>query len=43
MQGVADVDDQLAEKFLADEPVTNEELWAAIRRATIALKMTPVM
>jgi len=43
VQGVADVDDQLAEKFLADEPVTNEELWAAIRRATIALKMTPVM
>jgi elongation factor G len=40
---VADVDDKLAEKFIADEPISNEELKAAIRRATIALKMTPVM
>jgi elongation factor G len=40
---VADVDDQLAEKFIADQPITNDELKAAIRRATIALKMTPVM
>jgi elongation factor G len=40
---VADVDDQLAEKFLNEEPVSNEELQAAIRRATLALKMTPVM
>jgi elongation factor G len=43
VQNVADVDDVLAEKFLADEPVSTEELRAAIRRATIALKMTPVM
>jgi elongation factor G len=40
---VADVDDALAEKFLSEEPVSNEELRAAIRRATLALKMTPVM
>jgi elongation factor G len=40
---VADVDDKLAEKFINEEPITNEELKAAIRRATIALKMTPVM
>jgi elongation factor G len=43
VQQVADVDDKLAEKFLNDEPVSNDELRAAIRRATIALKMTPVM
>jgi elongation factor G len=43
VQLVADVDDTLAEKFLAEEPVTNEELRAAIRRATLALKITPVM
>jgi elongation factor G len=42
-QEVAEVDDELAEKFLNEEPVTNEELRAAIRRATLALKMTPVM
>jgi len=40
---VAEVDDDLAELFLADAPVSEEQLKAAIRRATIALKMTPVM
>jgi elongation factor G len=40
---VADVDDALAEKFINEEPVSNEELVEAIRRATLALKMTPVM
>jgi elongation factor G len=43
IQDVADVDDELAEKFLAEEPVSVDELRAAIRRATLALKMTPVM
>jgi elongation factor G len=43
IQRVADVDDALAEKFLNEEPVSVEELRAAIRRATLALKMTPVM
>ncbi len=40
---VADVDDELAEKFLNEEPISTEELRSAIRRATLALKMTPVM
>jgi elongation factor G len=40
---VADVDDILAEKFINEEPVTDDELRAAVRRATLALKMTPVM
>ncbi len=43
IQEVADVDDQLAEKFINEEPISVEELRAAIRRATLALKMTPVM
>ncbi|HET6983187.1 MAG TPA: elongation factor G, partial [Myxococcaceae bacterium] len=43
IEGVANVDDHLAELFLADKPISNEELKAAIRRATLALKMTPVM
>jgi elongation factor G len=43
VQRVADVDDILAEKFLNEEPVSTDELRAAIRRATLALKMTPVM
>jgi elongation factor G len=43
IQQVADVDDELAEKFLSEEPVSDDELRAAVRRATLALKMTPVM
>ncbi len=42
-QEVAEVDDALAEKFLNEEVVSDDELRAAIRRATLALKMTPVM
>ncbi len=41
--GVADFDDAVAEKFLAEEEPTPAELRAGIRRATIALKITPVM
>ena len=40
---VSDVDDILADKFLGEETITVEDLRSAIRRATLALKMTPVM
>ena len=40
---VADVDDVLIEKFLMEQPISVEDIRAAIRRATLALKMTPVM
>ncbi|HEY2748026.1 MAG TPA: elongation factor G [Polyangia bacterium] len=40
---VADVDDAIAEKYLAGEPVDAETLRAAIRRATVAQKIVPVM
>jgi elongation factor G len=43
VERVAEVDDELAEKFLNGEEVSDKELRAAIRRATLALKMTPVM
>ena len=43
IQNVADVDDVLAEKFLNEEPCSAEDIRSAIRRATIALKMTPVL
>ncbi|CAN5495557.1 elongation factor G [soil metagenome] len=43
IQDVADVDDVLGEKFINEEPISVDELRAAIRRATLALKMTPVM
>lgn len=39
---VADVDDELGEKFLMEEPITPTDLKAAIRRATIANLFIPV-
>ena len=43
IEDVAEVDDILAEKYIEGEEITEEDIHAAIRRATIALKMTPVM
>jgi len=39
---IADHDDAIADKFLGEQEVSIEELQAAVRRVTIALKMTPV-
>ncbi|GJM99639.1 hypothetical protein PR202_ga16760 [Eleusine coracana subsp. coracana] len=39
---VSEVDDQLAEAFLNDEPIEANQLKAAIRRATVARKFIPV-
>ncbi|RKG65455.1 elongation factor G [Corallococcus sp. CA054B] len=44
IEGIANVDDELGEAFLMDPAsISEEQLRAAVRRATIALKMTPVM
>ena len=42
IETVADVDDEIAEIFLDEAEPTVQQLKAAIRRATIALKFTPV-
>ncbi|KAK0730286.1 mitochondrial elongation factor g 1-like protein [Lasiosphaeris hirsuta] len=42
IEKLADVDDEIAELFLDEKVPTNEQIKAAIRRATIALKFTPV-
>lgn len=39
---VADADDELADLYLAEEPISTEQLANAIRRATISLKFSPV-
>ena len=39
---LADVDDAIGEKFLMEEAISEDELKAGIRRATIALKFVPV-
>jgi elongation factor G len=43
IEALADVDDQIAEKYLGGEAVTEDEIRAALRRETIALKLTPVV
>ncbi|KAI1764719.1 translation elongation factor G [Hypoxylon sp. FL1150] len=43
IEKLADVDDEIAEIFLEEETPTNEQIKNAIRRATIALKFSPVM
>ncbi|RKG80041.1 elongation factor G [Corallococcus terminator] len=44
IEGIANVDDTLGEVFLTDpDTITEKQLREAVRRATIALKMTPVM
>lgn len=40
---LADVDDEMAELFLDEQEPTKEQIKAAIRRATISLKFTPVV
>ncbi len=43
IEDVADVDDLLGEKYVEGEEITVEDIRAAIRRATISLRLTPVM
>ncbi len=43
IQAIADVDDSIAEKYLEGANLTEAELKAAIRKATIAVKMVPVL
>jgi elongation factor G len=43
IQAIADVDDSIAEKYLDGATLTEAELKAAIRKATIAVKLVPVL
>ncbi|HVG20481.1 MAG TPA: elongation factor G, partial [Blastocatellia bacterium] len=43
VEAVANADDQIAEKYLGGEDITQEEIRAALRRETIALKLVPVV
>ncbi|KAF2856918.1 elongation factor G, mitochondrial [Plenodomus tracheiphilus IPT5] len=43
IETLADVDDEIAELFLDEQEPSVQQIKAAIRRATIALKFTPVM
>jgi elongation factor G len=43
LETIAEADDGIAEKYLAEEPVTEAELIRAIRKATVSLKIVPVL
>jgi elongation factor G len=43
IEAVAEHDDHLFEKFIEGQPISNDEIRAGIRKATIALKIFPVI
>jgi len=43
LEGLAEVDDHLMEKYLGGEKITPEEIKAAVRRGTIEMKIFPVI
>src|SRR6188472_4246501 len=43
VEAIAETDDKLLEKYLSGEEITNDELKAALRRATITNRLQPVI
>src|SRR5213595_2093976 len=43
IEGLAEVDEHLMEKYVANEPVSAAELRAAVRKGTIAMRLFPVI
>src|SRR5256884_660841 len=43
IEGLAEVDEHLMEKYVHGEPITAEELKAAVRKGTIAMRVFPVI
>jgi elongation factor G len=43
IEAASEVDEHLMEKYISGAPISNEELRGAMRRATIAIKLTPVL
>lgn len=43
IEAIADHDEQLMEKYLMEEEISNEEIEAAIRKATLSLDINPVL
>ncbi|CDZ99446.1 Elongation factor G [Metalysinibacillus saudimassiliensis] len=43
IEGIAEVNEDIMEKYFAGEEISNEELVAAIRKATIAVEFYPVL
>jgi elongation factor G len=43
IEGLAEVDEHLMEKYVGNEPISVEELKAAVRKGTILMKLFPVL
>ncbi|MDA0691291.1 MAG: elongation factor G [Nitrospinae bacterium] len=43
IEAISDVDEKIMEKFLAEEEVSAEEIYAALRKGTLELKFTPIL
>ena len=43
IEAASEVDEHLMSKYVSGEPISNDELREAIRKATIAIKLTPVL
>jgi elongation factor G len=43
IEALADLDDEVMERYLADEPLSPDYLWRVIRRCTISNQLTPVL
>jgi elongation factor G len=43
IEGLAEVDDHLMEKYVGGQPITADELKAAVRKGTILMKLFPVI
>jgi elongation factor G len=43
IEALGEIDDQIMEKYIHAEPISEEDLRAALRRATIAMKAFPVL
>ena len=43
IEAASEVDERLTEKYVAGEPISTAELTVAIRKATVAIKLTPVL
>ena len=43
LETVAESDDEIMEKYLGEEEITQKELMAAIRKATTELKLVPIL
>jgi elongation factor G len=43
VEKVAECDDNLIEKFLMEEPITQDEIRAAVRKGTIEMKIVPIL